>query len=215
MGLIETILTYAPLISAGMTGVTALIWVVYLNVFLSSYRRQHRPSILITSAAGRGMNSHCFVTNLGLEPVFMLDIILDVTLEDGRTLRAIIPERNEQIKDDEAGDEDARWATNIGPLGSGEEKDIGRFRTMITRACTENPEVNADMPFHCLEITVVVVTASRAQLYGASRAYIIERDGNDVTHLRPTRITAKQLDGFFARRALDKQLRQELGERRT
>lgn len=212
MGLIAWLLDYAPLISAGMSGVTAIIWIVYLNVFLQSYRRQHRPSILITSGAGKGMNAHCFVTNLGLEPVFLLDIILDVTLGDGRTLRAVIPERNEMLGED---DSDARSATNIGPLASGDEKDIGRFRTLITRACAENPEITADMDFQCLEVTVVMVTASRVQLYGASRQYVIGREGDTVTHLRPTTVTARQHDGILARRRLAKELRKELAVRRV
>jgi len=200
---------YAPLISAVMSGVTATIWIVYLNVFLSSYRRQHRPSILITAAGGKGMNAHCFVTNLGLEPVFLLDLILDVTLQDGRTFRAIIPERNERHA--EGNDDDARAATNIGPLGSAEEKDVGRFRTLIARACAENPDMREDMPFSCLEITVVCVTASRAALYGASRRYVISRDHAGSTILRPTTITARQIDGWFARRAIARELRKELG----
>lgn len=200
---------YAPLISAVMSGVTAIIWIVYLNVFLSSYRRQHRPSILITAAGGKGMNAHCFVTNLGLEPVFLIDVILDVTLDDGRTFRAIIPERNERHT--EENDDDARGATNIGPLSSAEEKDIGRFRTLIARACTENPDMCEDMPFSMIKITVVCVTTSRAALYGATRQYVIGHNDNGSTSLRPTTITAKQVDGWFERRAIAKELRKELG----
>lgn len=207
-----TLLEYAPLLSAAMSGASALIWIIYLNVFLSSYRRQHRPSILITAGAGKGMDAHCFVTNLGLEPVFLLDIILDVTLEDGTLIRSIIPERNE--KHTEGTDDDARSATNIGPLDSGDEKDIGRFRTLITRACAENSDLREDMPFHCMEITVVTVTASRAELYGAARQYVISEDRAGAMRLRPTAITARQIDGFFGRRTLERELRKELGARR-
>ena len=77
---------------------TALIWVVYLTAFLASYRRQRRPSILITSGAGRGMGAHCFVTNLGLEPVYVLDIILDLTRPDGSRVRAVIRPTREILR---------------------------------------------------------------------------------------------------------------------
>ncbi|MBS7458841.1 hypothetical protein [Coralloluteibacterium stylophorae] len=210
--MLDRLLDYAPLISAGMTGVTALIWIVYLNVFLSSYRRQHRPSILITSGAGKGMNAHCFVTNLGLEPVYLIDIILDLTRRDGATVRAVIPERNEHLRDDDHVDlEDARSATNVGPLGSGEEKDIGRFRALIERACAEDPGISPDMPLRCLEITVVTVTASRAELYGASRRYIVEDGDDGRLRLRPTTIKARQLHSALARRRLARELERELG----
>ncbi|MCJ8139956.1 hypothetical protein [Falsirhodobacter halotolerans] len=185
-----------------------MIWIVYLNVFLSSYRRQHQPSILITSGAGRGMKSHCFVTNLGLEPVYLLDIILDVRIADGRSFRAIIPERNERHRDDEDGD--ARIATNVGPLVSGEEKDIGRFSILIDRACEENPDLDCHMDFVGVKVTVVTVTASRASLYGAERDYVLETCNRGIVRLRPTTFKARQIDGFFGRRSLAKMLNAEL-----
>ncbi len=213
MGLLQTLLDYAPLITAAMSATTALIWIVYLNVFLASYRRQRRPSILITSGAGRGMRSHCFVTNLGLEPIFLLDIILDLVQPDGTRVRAVIPERNERwCRDDQADTEDARRATNVGPLHSGEEIDIGRFSTMIDRACAENPQVRADMPIASLEVTVVTITAAGAALCGASRRYRLEDDGDGGSRLRPTTIKAKQLQGFFARRRLTRVLASHLSE---
>ncbi|MFC4726912.1 hypothetical protein [Coralloluteibacterium thermophilus] len=210
--MLQTLLDHAPLISAAMAGVTALIWIVYLNVFLASYRRQRRPSILITSGAGRGMNAHCFVTNLGLEPVYLLDIILDITCPDGTRVRAIIPERNERWRDAQQVDvDDARGATNVGPLRSGEEKDIGRFRTLIDRACAENPDIRPDMALESLEITVVTVTTSRAELCAAARCYRVEQGDDGALRLRPTTIKARQMQGFFARRRLARELAEQLG----
>lgn len=208
--MLQTLLNYAPLVSAVMAGTTALIWIVYLNVFLASYRRQRRPSILITSGAGRGMRSHCFVTNLGLEPIFLLDIILDVIQPDGTRIRAVIPERNERWpRDDQPDPDDARGATNVGPLGSGVEIDIGRFSTLVDRACAENAEVRADMPLACLEVTVVAVTAAGTSLCGASRRYHVEDNG---ARLRPTTIKARQLQGFIARRRLARELARHIGQ---
>jgi len=209
--MLQTLLDHAPLISAAMAGLTALIWVVYLTAFLASYRRQRRPSILITSGAGRGMGAHCFVTNLGLEPIYLLDIILDLTRPDGSRVRAVIPERNEQLPgDDQTEAEDARGATNVGPLCSGEEIDIGRFRTMIDRACAENPDVTADMPLSHLEVTVVTITAAGAALCAASRRYRVDtQDG--ITRLCATTIKARQIQGLLARRRLARELTQRLG----
>jgi len=159
------------------------------------------------------MGAHCFVTNLGLEPIYVLDIILDLTKPDGSRIRAVIPERNEQLpSDDQPGPDDGRGATNVGPLGSGVQIDIGRFKTMIDRACAENPEVKADMPLSSLEVTVVTITAARAELCAASREYRIEdRDG--AARLRATSIKAKQIQGFVARRRLARELEQRLGSR--
>lgn len=210
---LQTLLEYAPLLSAVMAALTALIWIVYLNFFLLSYRRQRRPSILITSGAGRGLDTHCFVTNLGLEPVYLLDVVLDLERPDGNTLRAIIPERNEHWQDTQHSDtDDVHSATNLGPLRSGEEKDLGRFRTMIDRACAENPEVDADMPLSGLEVTVVTITASQAELCGAARRYRIEDGADGSTQLRPVTVQARQLQGYFAQKRLERVLSEHLGQ---
>jgi len=212
--MLPTLLHNAPLITAAMTCVTALIWIVYLSVFLRSYRRQQRPSILITSGAGRDLDAHCFVTNLGLEPVYLLDVVIDLIEPDGRVVRAVIPERTEHRAPDPATeDDDIRRATNVGSLTSGGERDLGRFRTLIERACTENPAIKAEAPFDGLEVTVVAVTASQAELCGASRAYRIEHLEDGTRRLFARTIKAHQQQGWFARRKLTRLLTEQLQAR--
>ncbi|NIJ69955.1 hypothetical protein [Xanthomonas sp. 60] len=212
--MLPTLLHNAPLITAAMTCVTALIWIVYLSVFLRSYRRQQRPSILITSGAGRDLEAHCFVTNLGLEPVYLLDVVIDLIEPDGRVVRAVIPERTEHRTPDPAPeDEDIRRATNVGSLTSGGERDLGRFRTLIERACTENPAIRAEARFDGLEVTVVAVTASQAELCGASRAYRIEHRDDGARRLFARTIKARQQQGWFARRKLTRLLSEQLAAR--
>lgn len=209
--MLQTLLHYAPLITAAMTCVTALIWVVYLSVFLGSYRRQQRPSILITSGAGKDLDAHCFVTNLGLEPVYLLDVVIDLVEPGGTGARAVIPERSEHWSKRPPGeDDDVRRATNVGPLGSGGERDLGRFRTLIERASIANPDIKADIAFSSLEVTVVMVTASQAELCGASRCYRIEHGRGGEPRLTARTIKARQLQGYFARRNLTRLLAAQL-----
>ncbi|MDX3935716.1 hypothetical protein [Stenotrophomonas sp.] len=208
--MIQNLVHYAPLITAAMTCVTALIWIVYLSVFLQSYRRQQRPSILITSGAGKDLDAHCFVTNLGLEPVYLLDVVIDLIDPDGNVVRAVIPERNERWSEGPEEDDDARRATNVGTLSSGGERDLGRFRTLIERACTENPAIRSGTAFNGLEVTVVAVTASQAELCGASRCYQIDHPAEGKPLLRAQSIKARQLQGYFARKNLTRLLTAQL-----
>jgi len=182
--MLQNLLHFAPLLTAVMTCVTALIWVVYLNFFLRSYRRQQRPSIL--------------------------------TGPDGKVVRAVIPERTEHwSKAAPSEDDDIRRATNVGPLSSGGERDLGRFRTLIDRAGTENPDIKTGNAFTSLEITVVIVTASQAELCGASRCYRIEYGDDGAPKLKARTIKAAQLQGYFARRNLTRLLTTQLeGSRR-
>lgn len=214
--MLQNLLHFAPLLTAVMTCVTALIWVVYLNFFLRSYRRQQRPSILITSGAGRHLDAHCFVTNLGLEPVYLLDVVIDLIEPDGKVVRAVIPERTEHwTKAAPSEDDDIRRATNVGPLSSGGERDLGRFRTLIDRAGTENPDIKTGNAFTSLEITVVIVTASQAELCGASRCYGIEYGDDGAPKLKARTIKAAQLQGYFARRNLTRLLTAQLENSRS
>jgi len=209
--MLQTLTQHAALISAAMTCVTALIWIVYLSFFLRSYRRQQRPSILITSGGGRDLDAHCFVTNLGLEPVYLLDVVIDLIEPNGNVVRAVIPERNERWNEACPGEEDdARRATNVGALSSGGERDLGRFRTLIDRACTENPAIRTEVAFKGLEVTVITVTASQAELCGASRCYRIEHREDGKRRLRPQSIKARQLQGYFARKSLTRLLTAQL-----
>lgn len=209
--MLQNLLHLAPLITAAMTCVTALIWVVYLSVFLRSYRRQQRPSILITSGAGKHLDAHCFVTNLGLEPVYLLDVVIDLIEPGGKVVRAVIPERTEHWNNAVPGEEeDIRRATNVGPLSSGGERDLGRFRTLIDRAGTENPDIKVDIAFTSLEVTVVIVTASQAELCGASRCYHIDHTVEGAPCLMAKTIKAKQLQGWLARRSLTRLLSAQL-----
>ncbi|WP_313435767.1 hypothetical protein [Stenotrophomonas sp.] len=214
--MLQNLLHFAPLLTAVMTCVTALIWVVYLNFFLRSYRRQQRPSILITSGAGRHLDAHCFVTNLGLEPVYLLDVVIDLIEPDGKVVRAVIPERTEHwTTATPSEDDDIRRATNVGPLSSGGERDLGRFRTLIDRAGTENPDIKTGNAFTSLEITVVIVTASQAELCGASRCYRIEYGDDGAPKLKARTIKAAQLQGYFARRNLTRLLTAQLENSRS
>jgi len=53
-----------------LTGLGALaVWVVYLQVFVSNYRRQLRATLLITRGAGAELDAHCFLQyELGTSP---------------------------------------------------------------------------------------------------------------------------------------------------
>ncbi|MEG2831050.1 MAG: hypothetical protein RR903_16475, partial [Edwardsiella sp. (in: enterobacteria)] len=88
--------------------------------------------------------------------------------------------------------------------------DLGRFRTLIERASKENPEIASDADFTSLEVTVVTVTASQAELCGASRCYWIDHGSDGRPRLRATTIKARQLQGYFARRSLTRLLTAQL-----
>ncbi|WP_136684063.1 hypothetical protein [Falsirhodobacter xinxiangensis] len=161
----EWLLANAAVLQLATSAITALVWIVYLQTFLGGYRRQQRSMILITSGAGRGMNSHCLVTNLGLEPISILSIRIDV--RDGQSeASAVVPDRYELMIPE--GNEDAS-ATNQGPMSGGTMRDIGRFSTLLDRAATENADIASMDDILSVEITIVAANAS--SITGAVRRF--------------------------------------------
>ncbi|MGA6538389.1 hypothetical protein ACPEH7_09630 [Stenotrophomonas sp. NPDC101269] len=82
---------------------------------------------------------------------------------------------------------------------------------LIDRACTENPAIKTEVAFNGLEVTVTTVTASQAELCGASQCYRIEHREDGKRRLRPQLIKARQLHGYFARKSLTRLLTAQLG----
>lgn len=185
-----------------LNGLMVLIWIAYLQVFLIGFRRQHRSDILITVGAGVGLKARCFITNLGLEPIYLLDIAVDIGTVDGDH-RAIITDRTE-LSDDELNN--PAEATNQGPLKSGSFIDIGSFETLVRRAGSKDQAFNPDEDVRWIEITVLAVTSATSDLAGASRKYIVRPDDSGDLHLWPTSVVAKQVRSRAGRRRLEKEL---------
>lgn len=183
-----------------MTGV----WIVYLQVFLKTFLRQRRPNILISLGAGVGMKTRCFVANLGLEPIYLSDVIVDLETEAGRH-RATITDRTELGEDQLR---DPGEATNQGPLASGKSVDIGSFETLVQRVRTQGVDLDDGAAVRSVEIVAVAEAASSGTHFGAARTWRMQREG-DQLHLRAETLRTRQLRSWRQRR----RLRRELADR--
>ena len=190
-----------------LSGLMVVIWIAYLQVFLISFRRQHSPDILINLGAGSGLKTRCFVSNLGLEPIYLLDVIVEIETDDG-THRAIITDRTE-LSDEELNN--PAEATNQGPLESGSYIDIGKFETLVQRAESSDYTAPAGVDVKCITIRVIAATAAKWSLIGAERKYRVQREGDRV-HLNPVSIAAKQMQSRRDRRKLRRELEERLVE---
>ena len=191
-----------------LNGLMVLIWILYLQIFLTSFHRQRRSDVLITVGAGVGLKARCFVTNLGLEPVYLLDLHVEIETEKG-THQAKITDRTE-LSDEELNN--PAEATNQGPLKSGESIDIGSFETLIKRASSGRQTFRPETDVSSIEITALVAVAATSSLAGASRKYMIRPDENGKVQLFPTTLIATQVRSRAGRRKLRKKLSHEFHE---
>jgi hypothetical protein len=179
-----------------LNGLMVVIWVIYLQIFLVSYRRQGRASILINLGSGVGRRSRCFVSNLSLEPVYLLDVLVELEMEDGAH-EADITERAERSGAQLASPSEA---TNQGPLKSGEFIDIGSLDDLLARASPQLKGVDQER-MTSFAITVVVHTASTPDIVGARRCFRVCRKGGE-TRIIPMQIAATQIRSWWGRRQL-------------
>lgn len=181
-----------------LTGiVTALIWLVYLQLLVASQRRQRRALLSIDRGAGHGMDGRIILTNLGFEPVYITDIIA-ILHRNRSQFRANITDREEIAGTDL---ERPLSATLQGPLGSGEHRDLGSVRNIFERI--RHRESMDDLGD--LEEFELLVLARRERATGARRAYRISyRD--DTPYLDADMMDTKRVTENRAKR-----LRKEIG----
>jgi hypothetical protein len=188
-----------------LNALTALVWIVYLQIFLVSFWRQRRPNLIINAGAGRGLEARCFVANLGLEPLYLSDVLVEIEVP-GDSHRAIITDRSE-MDDEQLNNPDE--ATNQGPISSGAQVDIGSFRDLAHRA--RELDGYAGEEIHAVEVITVAMTASKgSHIYTSRKWRVSSEEGSKI--LQPMSRRSKQITSWRERRKLKKELDQNLAD---
>lgn len=199
----DWITTHAAVMQAAIALVTAGVWITYLHVFVESLRRQRRSEILITMGGERGLGARVLVSNLGLEPIYILDVLLR-PCSDSDSPAVAVADRTET---DPARHADPGQATLQRPLKSGDHVDIGSIDILLGRAARHPGQGRQDARLSRIEITVAAVTAAASSIVAAQRVFEVSRSG-DGTVLRPATLYAQQIRDRRGRRRIERQLRE-------
>ena len=201
----EWISENSGLVQASMAAITALVWMVYLHIIVSGLRRQRRTEILIHLGGARDLSARILVSNLGLEPLYVLEIMLTVWTADGERMSSVA-DRTEIAKDQH---ESPRQATLQGALKSGDHVDIGSVTDLLDRARHQSfDQIEPDDIRH-LKVTVAAITAADSHIAAAERRFSMRRDG-DTLSLRPVNLAAQQIRSRHQRRKIETQMRKGL-----
>lgn len=190
-----------------LNALMVMIWVGYLQIFFISFRRQQRSEILINMGVGSGLNARCFISNLSLEPIYLHDVLVELTTKDG-AYKAVITDRAEMTDEQRSSPSEA---TNQGPLKSSDYIDIGSFNDLLERASPKLEGVEFENITH-IEITVLAKTSSSPQIVGACRRYRLLKS-DDKIEVIPMQITAKQIRSWWGRRKLRVEMNRRLQNR--
>jgi hypothetical protein len=195
-----------------LTGIgTLLVWIVYLQVFVSSYRRQLRPKILITRGAGDGLEARCFISNMSSDPVYVQSIIVTLELKNESW---VCPVTDLLDLEDEEAPSDPRGKTRQGPLRSADLNDIGSFLSLVRHVLRQRQGRNADLStanlewLRAIKIEVLGVYGSEGLLIGARRRFFFVVEDSNL-RLRADQLSTEQITKRGERRRLMEILKQD------
>ncbi|WP_410217402.1 hypothetical protein [Paracoccus sp. (in: a-proteobacteria)] len=197
----EWVADNSGLVQAGMSAVTALVWMVYLHIIVSGLRRQRRTEILIHLGGARDLNARILVSNLGFEPIYVLEIMLTVWTASGERMSSVA-DRTEVAPGQH---HTPREATLQGPLKSGDSVDIGSGQDLLDRARNSSIEAMDPKDIREVEITVAAVTAADSQIAAARRRFVMKVEGDQLS-LCPRTLHARQIRSRWRRRQLEAKL---------
>ncbi len=150
------------------------IRIAYLQVFVSSYRRQKRSNILINRGAGSGLEARCLIRNMSAEAIYIESIIATGETTEG-CWRLPVTDLLE-------GRSDLDLKTRQGLLQAGRFIDRGTFQKLMKpvmqKANGPRGTVTSDGLENLIsfEIKIIAVHGSEDQLTGAIRRFdLIQR----------------------------------------
>lgn len=204
--MIDWISENSGMLQVVLNAAMVVIWIVYLQIFFISLKRQHRSKLLINMGVGSGLKARCFISNLSLEPLYLHDVVVELTTDAG-TREAVITDRAEMTVDQM---DSPSQGTNQGPLKSGDSVDIGSFNDILERASYTLKDVALEDITH-VQIKALAQTSSSPQVIGACREYRLHKS-NGMTDIKPTQVTGKQIRFWWGRQRLYREMQKRLDQ---
>ncbi|AUM74716.1 hypothetical protein [Paracoccus jeotgali] len=189
--------------------VTALVWIVYLQILVSGFRRERRSVILIHGAGNQNVDPRIFVSNLGAESIYILEILMTVDTGSGGC-EVAVTDRTEVARDRLSSPSNASLQ---GPLGSGEWVDIGSVDELLQRMRAHGIRDIRHDEIKQIRLTVAATTAAKTGIVAARMAFSVRPSGEHLL-LLPRKLHATQIRSFFGRRRIARKLSRRLQEAR-
>jgi hypothetical protein len=178
-----------------------VIWLVYLQLFYMSFRRQRRPCLLIHHAQGYDPSDLCLLVNMGSEAVHVHGVLARIEVE-GRSLSQPITELGEVS----ARDENMEASLRQGPLHPGDYLVLGSVEQILDfskispgKEIQEAQDRSSMARIDCsVEICVVAAHGPSCHLVGACQKFLV-REVRGRWILRPESLLTEQYTSRHSR----------------
>ena len=204
--LLDWIARHREVLGLALQAITAVVWMVYLQLLVTSWRRQRKCNILITRVAGNRDHSHMMVGNMGAEPIFVTSVIADLSI-DGQWHRTVVSDPS-GLSDDKA----EYGSSSKGPLDRAKSRDIGSFKTLMRRGLDW---AGIDASIDDISAIVVTVMAESSQdsfLVAGRQSFRVIHDGEGRRIYLPQQARTEHIRSRFSRRRLHRDLTRMLRE---
>lgn len=200
----QWVVQHSQVISALTSVGTLLVWVIYLQIFASSYRRQLRATLLITHGAGDGLDARCLLSNMSSGVVYVASVLVTLQTRSDSIVRAVTDIR---AADGQIVQDVGRW-TRQGPLDKGETRDLGSFADLVRQALSDAGELS-QVPLQSITLQVIGIYGSEDLPVGARRTFVL-RDRNGDWQIAGKELNTRQIRTRRDRRKLIADLEQDL-----
>lgn len=182
------------------------VWMLYLQLFYSSYRHQIRPKILITRGGGNTIAARCIITNMSPEIIFVQAVFLRLSFADREQLYSL-------SEADRAGfsPPDRRSELVQGPLRSGDFLELGSFEELLTTVLGKENALHQLAEAHTLTVVTVGSYTWHDRLAAAERSFRLRRNEVQQTILIPTRMSSRQIRSKTEKRAVARMVEKHAG----
>ncbi|MCF4097917.1 hypothetical protein [Maritalea mediterranea] len=175
--MLNWIVSHSQIINSMINLAMLVVWVAYLQTFISSYHRQTRSKIMITRNGVYSLKSRCLVCNMSSETIYLLSLLIELDTPDGHKSYPITEIEGFDASQ-KPSDDDVR--SRQGPLESGKVRDMGSFQEMIAHALGEGEgTISADEqhwpPIESLKVRAIASYGSEDLPVGACRSFKVRR----------------------------------------
>ena len=186
----------AQVLTLCITAATLVVWTVYGQLMAKGLYRSQLPRLFLKQAGGRGLQSRCYLANMGLESAYLRSVFIDMQTADGHargTVNAYQP-----ASDEEAGGGYTRTGV-LGPVQGNAHISLGRFSDLLeSSAFDAGLTASRKAPVSTINLQRFTVTAilnygPDEKLIGAVRDFSLDSAGERVG---PTSVDTTLLKGW-------------------
>lgn len=163
-----------PQVISALTSIgTLLVWVIYLQVFVNSYRRQLRATLLITRGAGDELDARCLLSNMSSGAVYVESVVVTLSTASRTIVGPVTDIR------DARGEitEQAGRSTRQGPLDGGESRDLGSFASLVRQVLAQTSVELSQTELEAITVKVIGIYGSEDLPVGACRTFLLRDEG--------------------------------------